>query len=119
MKVYTAASWAIRDKIRAATRDLTAAGFSPTARWVTGHDKFVNPHHFYAREDLEDVDSADLVLVFTEAPSTTGGLHVETGYALAKRKIVVVIGERTNLFQHLPEVQVYPTLRAFIEDKTR
>lgn len=119
MRIYTAASWAHREEVRKAKRELEEAGFFVGARWVSGHDNFILPHYVYADEDLNDVQYADIVLVFTAMPSTTGGLHVETGFALALGKTIVIIGERTNLFHYMPQVQCYPTLEAFIKDKTQ
>lgn len=117
MRIYTAASWAIRDKIKFYIDILLdCPGVGVGATWVWGDDGDLYPLYFSAASDLADIDAADVVLVFTEHPSTSGGFHVETGYALAKGKRVVIIGERINLFHHLPQVQVYPTLEAFIKD---
>lgn len=57
-----------------------------------------------ARDDAQDVEDADEMLVFTEAPRSApgrGGRHVELGMALALGKSIVLIGPRENTFCHL------------------
>jgi nucleoside 2-deoxyribosyltransferase len=49
-------------------------------------------------------------------PSTGGGRHVEFGYALAKGKRVVVIGERENVFHHHPSVKLHASVDDWLRD---
>ena len=53
----------------------------------------------YCRMDLDDIDRADVFLMFTDSPSTSGGRHTELGYALARDKVIFIVGPRENIFQ--------------------
>lgn len=64
----------------------------------------------FARDDVEDVERADVLIAFTEEPRSSasrGGRHVELGIALALGKRVIVVGPRENVFCWLPEVERY------------
>lgn len=66
----------------------------------------------YARRDIEDVEACDALVLFSEDPLQgypRGGRHVELGYALALGKVIVVIGQRENIFHTLPEITVVQT----------
>lgn len=66
----------------------------------------------FALDDWEDVNSAELVLSFTEAPrskANRGGRHVEYGIALANKARVVVVGFRENIFHWLEWVEFFQT----------
>ena len=66
----------------------------------------------FAKDDYEDVQAADVVISFTEAPRSSanrGGRHVEYGIALAMGKRVMVVGHRENIFHWLPTVEFYTT----------
>jgi nucleoside 2-deoxyribosyltransferase len=67
-----------------------------------------------ARQDLQDVDDADVLIFFSEAAvAARGGRHVEFGYALAKSHRtgypVYVVGPVENIFHRLPGVEVFAT----------
>lgn len=73
----------------------------------------------WAVEDIEDIDAADALIAFTEAPGDTpgrsrGGRHVEFGYAIGKGKPVCIVGIRENVFCHLPQVMHFDTFNQFI-----
>lgn len=62
-----------------------------------------------ASQDFADIEAADVVVVFNPRESCNagrGGRHVETGYALALGKAVIVVGARGNVFHWLPEVLI-------------
>lgn len=66
----------------------------------------------FALDDWEDVNSAELVINFTEPPrskANRGGRHVEFGIALARRARVIVVGYRENIFHWLPGVEFFET----------
>lgn len=66
----------------------------------------------FATDDWEDVNAAECVISFTEAPrskANRGGRHVEYGIALANRARVIVIGHRENIFHWLPQVEFFET----------
>lgn len=118
MKIYLAANWSLKDEMRQARSFLHQAGHQVTSRWLdfpaqqslNAPDLADDPEIgvAYASKDLEDIDAAECVLVFTEVASTTGGLHVELGYALGRGKRVLVCGPRVNVFQCV--VEQYPNL---------
>ncbi len=100
--------------------DLERRGFRVTSRWLdsasslpatasTDDDGAAARLAAIAVQDMADIDRADLVVVFNPAAARAigrGGRHVETGYALARAKPVVVVGVRGNVFHWLPEVTV-------------
>lgn len=125
MRVYLAASYAGRDLLKEDLDRWKEAGHEVTCGWVKGTrpleaasfgvsevstDWEVTAH---AEADLADIDEADVLVHYTAGylqsldPSLgdvthnlhSGGRHVETGYALAKEKYVVVIGPQENIFQ--------------------
>lgn len=106
--------------LRKVRDDLVRAGFRVTSRWLNGASSTpatASAHQegaaarlaAIAYQDIEDIEAADVVVVFNprEACNTgRGGRHVETGYALALRKRVIVVGARGNVFHWMPEVTV-------------
>lgn len=68
-----------------------------------------------AEQDVEDVATADLVIVFTSPEgSSRGGHHVEFGLALGLRKKLIVIGPRQSVFHWLPAVGQFDTFDDFL-----
>jgi nucleoside 2-deoxyribosyltransferase len=70
-----------------------------------------------AEEDFEDIDRADFFILYKPELShrnTTGGHHVETGYAIALRKRIIVIGKRENVFHWCRNVAFVETPGAMI-----
>ena len=106
MKIYLAANYSTFPQMQEHAKTLEKDGHEVTSEWITGtHDK--DDRAEYARIDLRDVDAAEAVIFFSEAPvgsRTRGGKHVEFGYALAKGKRVFIVGPRVNVFHHLPEI---------------
>lgn len=61
----------------------------------------------YAQRDLDDIQAADMLVLFSETMSAPrGSRHVEFGYALALGKFLMVIGPRENIFHTLPQILV-------------
>lgn len=127
MRIYLAGPYSKREQLRAYGDELTRVGFTIASTWLeetheinagtTGAasaltDDQVSGH---AMTDLLDVERSDLLVLFT-APSvglapeqnTSGGRHVETGYALALKKPVIVVGEPENVFHRLRTITVVP-----------
>lgn len=114
MKVYLAAPYAARDLVREYADDLLAVGLVITSSWLseehditpgttgaaTDLDAATVAQH--VADDLAGVEVADLLVIFTEASvgveRSSGGRHVETGYALALGKRVLLVGEPENIF---------------------
>lgn len=117
MRVYLAGPYAARDQLQTHVLDLLAAGLSCTSSWLAETHEInagtigaatalpgaqVSDH---AKQDLLDIDHSDAVVLFTAgavglgaALGGTGGRHVETGYAIAREKPVIVVGEPENVF---------------------
>lgn len=95
-----------------------AAGHTITERWweypeTSDHDLL----EACAQRDYTGVVKADaLLLLNTQARgSETSGKAVETGIAIAMFKPVILVGERTNVFHHLPNVHVVATVDEALE----
>lgn len=115
-KLYLAALFARRAEMESIADLLKTKGFEIVARWVYGGEDGLTREQI-ATLDLEDVDKADTVVSFTHERGTMtngGGRHVEFGYALARGKRLVVIGDRENVFHHHSAIRVYPTLGAWL-----
>jgi nucleoside 2-deoxyribosyltransferase len=127
MRVCLAGPYSEREQLRAYGEELQRIGFTIASTWLQEEheispgvlgpaaelsDEQVDEH---AMTDLLDIQRCDLLVLFT-APSvglapeqnTSGGRHVETGYALALGKRVVVVGEPENVFHRLLSVTVVP-----------
>lgn len=101
VKVYIAAPYPIRDVAVKMMRRLELQSIEVTSRWLKEDDTLSDEH---ARNDLEDVERADVLLAMNPADwseSGTGGRHVELGYALALGKPILLVGDRSNIFHHL------------------
>lgn len=112
MKVYIAALYSRRAEMENYANKIIDAGHTVTARWVFGGEEGLSRAQI-ALLDLEDVDKAEVVVSFTHAhgtPTVGGGRHVEFGYALAKGKKVILIGDRENVFHDHPQVETYQCL---------
>jgi nucleoside 2-deoxyribosyltransferase len=142
MEVYLAAPYIARDALREYAADLELVGMGVTSRWLK-EDHALTPGNLgaapevdadavrqHCEADFADIYAADVVVVFTgsaiaaivegvesaeDARLHTGGRHVETGYALALGKPVVVIGTPENVF-HRGAARVVPSWhRAVLE----
>ena len=117
-RVYLSGQFEDAALLRRVRDDLTRNGFVITSRWLNGDS--LEPATASAGEqgaaarlvsiasqDLEDIDSADVIVVFNPDVARAigrGGRHVETGYALARAKPVILVGVRSNVFHWLPDV---------------
>lgn len=102
-----------------------------TSRWIDMHggsqDEAFTPEYLTAnpeacwingKSDLEDLDRADVVVSFTsDAKGGKGGRHVEFGYAMARGKLLVVIGIRENIFHTSPQVEHYASWEEFLDSE--
>lgn len=133
MKLYLAAPYAGREILKGELPFWEDLGAEITCGWVKGTrplgastygisidstDDEVTAH---ANMDLEDIDKADAVVQYTANylrgldPSLhdqkhnlhSGGRHVEVGYALAREKPVLILGESENIFQRGLCLQAY------------
>jgi nucleoside 2-deoxyribosyltransferase len=119
VSIYLAAKYGRREEMEEiAIRLMNEYGYDITARWVFGGEEGKTNEEI-SIFDLEDVAAADTVVNFTEYPDTytTGGRHVEYGYAIATGKRLVVIGPRENVFHHYPTVEQFDTLSDWLQSE--
>lgn len=108
MKVYIAGSWYDRENLRSVAGTLRFYGHVVTSRWLDVDENCGK--YESARMDKEDVERADVVIVFMDVPSSKGGYHVETGMAIGMKKRVIMVASPSTLamshvFTALPEVR--------------
>lgn len=114
MRIYIAAPWTCRAQAADAAQMFELSGHTITRRWWTHRD--TDEGEELAAQAVEDVDgiwnAQALVVLNVE---TSEGKAVETGLALAYMMPVIVVGERTNIFHHLPAIHVVPTLTEAVD----
>lgn len=128
--IYLAARFDSRERLsREVVPQLRAAGHRVTSSWLAAEadapvldaaDLALDPSAGIVpgRDCLADIRDADMVAVFTQEPSTTGGYHVEFGYALALGKPIELVGPLLNVFHALPVVVRHQTIADFIQKYT-
>lgn len=110
MRVYIAAPWVRKAEAIKAGFEVEAAGHIVTSRWFTHGDggdamdstgitQAIEGIRNQAWEDIEDVSSADALIVLNLERSE--GKAVETGIALIQNIPVISVGKRGNIFQTL------------------
>lgn len=114
MRVYIAADSHLQEEVKLLRSDLTALGIEVTARWIDVKLEAFNP---VTEDELSkaalgnflDIDRALYLIAYNPVrrqKSGTGGRHVELGYALAKCKPVLYVGEiLENVFHRHPYVK--------------
>ena len=116
-RVYIASRFTNRDAVKALSLKLATARqpWHCIQTWPN-ESELSNPLE-NALRDLQEIDSADIVLVMTEnCENVPGGMHFEAGVAYAKGKAVIVVGPKVNIFYHLPSIVHVPTLREFLAE---
>ena len=103
MKLYLAASFGRRAELAKYAADLLFLGHPVTSRWLFEEqkDNCQEARERYADIDLEDVRSADVLVLWTNyrnTPSLRNGRMIEAGYAMGLGKPVWIVGPRENLF---------------------
>lgn len=124
MKFYLASRYDDRLQLLEIQNRLIAQGHEVTSRWVSGSheltqglDQVVEQRRF-AEEDLQDIERADVLVLFNNAESLTsvrGGRHVEFGYALASGKVCILVGPRLSVFHYLEYVYQFDCWESFLE----
>ena len=130
IKVYLAAPFEERPVMLYIKEQLEKHGVIVTSTWLTPDDnqsmnklQAMSNKHDQCRKraivDFVDIDEANYFVVYKPSTihkvPTTGGHHVETGYALGKGKPVIVYGERENVFHYHPSVLVAFDLEALLD----
>ncbi len=139
MRFYLAARYVRIEEINKYAQQLRELGHTVDCRWLMGTHQLhpgaeeIDSWHGdientpmearpFALDDLEDIEKSDYLIAFTEKPFSDkgrGGRHVEFGYALAKGKLVIIIGTRENVFHCLPKVRQFENFDQFIRDVKR
>lgn len=119
IRVYLAGPFDHQEALRD-LRDQCGEDVEITSRWLDfepGLDDEATDHYrsLCATVDLADVDRADVLIQFTNGAVGTGGRHVELGYAIAKGKRVIVVGEHENIFHWHPDVTLVKTFEDALE----
>lgn len=118
--IYLSAQFEDAAILRDARAKLASLGYTVTSRWLdagtavpataqAGEAGAGERLAAIAVQDLEDIRAADVVVVYNPPEACAigrGGRHVETGFALALGKPIVVVGARGNVFHWLPDIAV-------------
>ena len=119
MKVYLASSYSRREELIEYRGMLNRAGVVVTSTWLDGEENKDEASRIsYARQDLADVDKADMLILFTESrdtPMLRGGKMVEAGYAIGRNKTVIVVGPAQCIFLEVPDIKKYPSFKEFLQ----
>lgn len=122
IRFYLASRFSRVEELRTYTAAILELGHEVTSRW-TLYDHEYNegtPKEtigLFGMEDLEDIQKADALVAFTDGRDQLwpgGGRHVEFGYALARNKVIVLIGPREHVFHYMPNVEVFPNWVTFV-----
>lgn len=108
--LYLAAGYDQKERMREYREKLQATGdIIITSRWLDeAEEKPLQDPEIskdpetamrYGEMDFEDIDKAEVFVMFTDSPSTSGGRHTELGYAIARCKVVIIVGPQENVFQ--------------------
>ena len=124
MKIYVAGRYRQLAELAEEAKKFTEAGHEVTSSWLQNAEEGMSFEDI-AVLDLQDVDIADALCLYTEPYGTAvpgGGRHVEFGYALGKGKKMFIVGPLENVFHWHPSVQVFPRteylVRYIHDDKT-
>ena len=105
IKVYIAGHYSHRLELLKRARELEELGhYEVTSRWLLGlherrdTDPTDQEKTEWAREDLTNVDEADLLIAFVDMEPSRGGKETEFGYALGIEMPTIVVGESKNIF---------------------
>lgn len=107
MRVYIAADSHLQNDVKALRDELVKLGVEVTSRWIDAKLEAFNPVteeelRTAAENNFSDIERAVFLIAYNPErrhKSGTGGRHVEMGYALARHKYILYVGERLeNVF---------------------
>lgn len=107
MKFYIASSSKFIDDVKWIAKKLEKAGHTCTREWwktyvkdkkefesCTDIEFYQNPLiKLIEKLDFQAIDNADIVIIFNQNAKPLTGALIELGYAVAKKKIVITMGE--------------------------
>lgn len=119
MRVYVAAPWKFRASACDVMDRLVAAGHENGSRWLRGHEDTTDPVRLReeALHDFLDVVNADVMVLLNIEKSE--GKAVEQGIALTRGKVIVAVGQPSNVFHHMPQYQWVESVQDVINALTR
>lgn len=110
MRIYIAGSFVDQKALREPAAKLWEAGHEVTGTWLNeqGRPLYMSSDDFkrkLAMKDIAEVYAADLIILDNRRSS--GGKNIEWGVGLGQfqKKLLWLIGEPTNVFQHLADRQ--------------
>jgi hypothetical protein len=115
-KIYVAARFERQAEARSLAIELVRAGYTVTSWWLHAPSLAIgNPvvSERQAKDDLNDLDGADVYLLLSDDVLGRGGKDFEGGYAFARGKRCIVVGPPAHIFHFLPGVRRIPTLEEF------
>jgi hypothetical protein len=121
MRIYIAASYTAKLRLRPIRDALFALGHDVLTTWLDEQPKQPDMtqdafERKLAIKDLVEAGGADLLILDTLEPSTTGGRHTEWGIGLGRfqRQLLYIVGPRENVFHRLADRQ-FDTWTACLE----
>lgn len=119
--IYLAGNYTRRKELLGYAAQLAYLGYTITSTWLYEDVKNTRDLEFcwWAMKDLEDINRADTLVVFSGVASASGGMHVELGYALGRARAIVLVGPRENIFHYLPGIIWFETWKAALNWFTR
>lgn len=123
MRIYLATSYRRKKELQKYAQELETLGHVVVSRWLAERkdesieiedvsERFLKTH---AENDLEDINSADLFVIFTKNRKERGGMYVEEGYARARGMKIFLVGPRIHIFHFLADVQRFDNFGGFVE----
>ena len=99
IKIYTGATFSEQTRIRGHKETLIQLGHTVLSTWL---EEQLRPEgmseaqfgHKMAIKDLQEVNACDCFILDTQSPSKTAGKMIEYGFAVAKHKLIYVVGEQ-------------------------
>lgn len=117
MRVYLAHNFAARSWLREVIKPkIEASGHIVTSRWLWDDSHMASgSEQQSAVHDLEDIESADDLILFTDNYSDLRpgkGKFIELGYAIRASRRCILVGEdqSSSVFYHLPNIRHAKTL---------
>lgn len=128
MRIYVAATYSRRKELLTAiVKPLHAAGHEVTSSWlledygddVLGRDSLQDNPALgaeAARICYADIDRAEVFVVLTDVPSSTGGYLCELGWAQGRGKLIEIVGPIDTIFCCRPGDVRHATLTDFLQE---
>jgi nucleoside 2-deoxyribosyltransferase len=116
MKVYMAGRYNNLALLKEESKIFTDNGHEVTSSWLDNKEDGMS-FKDVAVLDLQDVDRADAVVLYTEpygTPVPGGGRHVEFGYGMGKGKKLFIVGPMENIFHWHPDINVFPNTKYLV-----